>query len=72
VAPEEEPDLKRIERAVGRRLPRVTVPDFDYRATPEGKLEVPIGERIAAIKARKAEERARGSRRPDRSRRPPR
>ena len=80
VAPEEEPDLKRIERAVGRRLPRVTVPDFDYRATPEGKLEVPIGERIAAIKARKAEERARaeakaarsGSRAPGRSRRPPR
>ena len=30
VAPEEEPDLKRIERALGRRLPRVLVPDFDY------------------------------------------
>jgi ATP-dependent RNA helicase RhlE len=80
VAPEEEPDLKRIERAVGRRLPRVTVPDFDYRAKPEGKLEVPIGERIAAIKAQKAEERRRaearagraGSRRPERSRRRPR
>ena len=80
VAPEEEPDLKRIERAVGRRLPRVTVPDFDYSAKPEGQLEVPIGERIAAIKARKAEERARGeakgartgSRSPERSRRRPR
>jgi ATP-dependent RNA helicase RhlE len=79
VAPEEEPDLKRIERAVGRRLPRVTVPDFDYRAKPEGKLEVPIGERIAAIKAQKAEERRRaeakagraGSRPPGGSR-PPR
>ena len=64
VAPEEEPDLKRIERALGRRLSRVTVPDFDYRAKPEGKLEVPIGERIAAIKARKADERARSRRRP--------
>ena len=32
VAPEEEPDLKRIERALGRRLPRVLVPDFDYAA----------------------------------------
>jgi ATP-dependent RNA helicase RhlE len=80
VAPEEEPDLKRIERAVGRRLPRVTVPDFDYRAKPEGKLEVPIGERIAAIKAQKAEERRRaegkagqgGSRRPGGSRGRPR
>ena len=64
VAPEEEPDLKRIERALGRRLSRVTVPDFDYRAKPEGKLEVPIGERIAAIKARKADERSRSRRRP--------
>ncbi len=59
VAPEEEPDLKRIERALGRRLPRVLVPDFDYTAKPAARLEVPIGERIAGIRARKAEERAR-------------
>ena len=86
VAPDEEQDLKRIERAVGRRLPRVIVPDFDYRARPEARLEVPIGERIAAIKARKAEDRARaeakaarraaapaaGSGRPGRPRRRPR
>ena len=61
VAPDEEADLKRIERAVGKRLPRVVVPDFDYQAKPEGRLEVPIGERIAAIKSRKAEERARAA-----------
>ena len=59
VAPEEEPDLKRIERALGRRLPRVLVPDFDYAAKPAARLEVPLGERVAAIRARKAEERAR-------------
>ena len=59
VAPEEEPDLKRIERALGRRLPRVLVPDFDYTAKPAARLEVPLGERIAAIRARKAEDRAR-------------
>ncbi len=59
VAPEEEGDLKRIERALGRRLPRVLVPDFDYTAKPAARLEVPIGERIAAIRSRKAEERAR-------------
>ncbi len=59
VAPEEEADLKRIERAVGKRLPRVVVPDFNYKAKPEGQLEVPLGERIAAIKARKSEERSR-------------
>ncbi len=59
VAPDEEPLLRDIERAVARRLPRVTVPDFDYQARPDAKLEVPIAERIAAIRARKAEERAR-------------
>lgn len=59
VAPEEEGDLTRIERAVGRRLPRVTVPDFDYKAKPDGKLEVPLAERIAKIRAQKAENAAR-------------
>ena len=28
-------DLARIERAIGKRLPRVTVPDFDYAARTE-------------------------------------
>ena len=59
VAPEEEGDLRNIERTVGRRLPRVTVPDFDYSAKPQGRLEVPLAERIAAIRAKKAEDRAR-------------
>jgi ATP-dependent RNA helicase RhlE len=59
VAPDEESDFKRIERVVGKRLPRVTVPDFDYKARPEAKLEVPLAERIAGIKARKAEDRVR-------------
>ena len=59
VAPEDEAELKAIERAVGARLPRVTVPDFDYTAGPDTALEVPLAERIAAIRARKAEERAR-------------
>jgi ATP-dependent RNA helicase RhlE len=59
VSPDEENDLRAIERAIGKRLPRVTVPDFDYSHRPAEKLEVPIQERIAAIRARKAEERAR-------------
>jgi ATP-dependent RNA helicase RhlE len=59
VAPDEEGDLKAIERAIGKSLPRVTLPDFDYRAKPQGKLEIPIAERIAAIRSRKAEERTR-------------
>jgi ATP-dependent RNA helicase RhlE len=59
VAPEEEPELRAIERAIGKRLPRITVPDFDYSARPQAKLEVPLAQRIAEIRARKREERAR-------------
>jgi ATP-dependent RNA helicase RhlE len=59
VAPDEENELRSIERAIGKRLPRILVPDFNYTARPEGRLEVPIAERIAAIRARKTQERAR-------------
>ena len=34
VAPEEEGSVRDIERAIGKRLPRVTMPDFDYNARP--------------------------------------
>jgi ATP-dependent RNA helicase RhlE len=34
VSREEEGSLARIERQVGQRLPRVTLPDFDYRQSP--------------------------------------
>jgi ATP-dependent RNA helicase RhlE len=59
VAPDEEADLRAIERAVGKALPRVTLPDFDYRARPQAQLEVPRAQRIADIRKRKADERAR-------------
>ncbi|HVE70787.1 MAG TPA: DEAD/DEAH box helicase [Thermoanaerobaculia bacterium] len=66
VAPDEENDLRAIERAIGKRLPRVTVPDFNYSQRPAEKLEIPIQERIAAIRARKAEDRARAKAKADR------
>jgi ATP-dependent RNA helicase RhlE len=59
VSPEEMGDLRAIERAVGKALPRVTLPDFDYAAKPEAKLEVPLAERIAKLRAQRATERAR-------------
>ncbi len=34
VSPQEEGDLRRIERAIGRRLPRVVVPGFDAPSAP--------------------------------------
>ena len=58
VSPDEESDLRQIERAVGKPLPRVTLPDFDYNAKA-ASLEVPLKDRIAAIRARKREERER-------------
>ena len=58
VSPDEEGDFRAIERAVGQRIPRVTLPGFDYTARAAERLEVPLAERIAAIRARKAQERA--------------
>jgi ATP-dependent RNA helicase RhlE len=59
VAPDEEDDVRAIERATGKRLPRVTLPDFDYAARPQRKLEIPLAQRIAEIRKRKREERER-------------
>jgi ATP-dependent RNA helicase RhlE len=61
VSPDEESDLRDIEKAIGRRLPRVTVPDFDYTAAPREGLEVPHAQRIAEIRARKRQERERAA-----------
>ncbi len=59
VSPDEEGDLRAIERAISARLPRVLVPDFDYDRRPAERFEVPLAERIAAIRAQKAKERER-------------
>jgi len=60
VSREEEDDLRRIENAIGKRLPRVMVPDFDYAARPVAGLEIPRADRIAAIRQERATARARG------------
>jgi ATP-dependent RNA helicase RhlE len=59
VSPEEEGDLRAIERAIGRALPRTVLPGFDYARRPAERFEVPIADRIAEIRRRKAEERTR-------------
>jgi ATP-dependent RNA helicase RhlE len=61
VSPEEEDSVRSIERGIGRRLPRVTVPGFDYTARQTASLELPHAERIAAIRQRKARERERAT-----------
>ena len=60
-SPQEEPDIKSIERAIGRKLPRVFIEGFDYSAKPQQRFEVPIAERIAGIRKKKAEDRARSA-----------
>jgi ATP-dependent RNA helicase RhlE len=54
VSPEEEDDLRGIERAIGRRVPRLTLPEFDYASRPAEKLERPLAERLAEMRARRS------------------
>jgi ATP-dependent RNA helicase RhlE len=66
VSPDEEGDLRAIERHVGKCLPRQQVAGFDYAKRPAERLEIPLAERIAAIRSRKREERARAQANADR------
>jgi ATP-dependent RNA helicase RhlE len=59
VSPEEEDDVRAIERSIGRGIERRTLDSFDYRASGEERLEVPLAERVAEIRRKKAEARAR-------------
>lgn len=58
-APDESDELRAIERTVGKPLLRVTAPDFDYQSKPAGQFEIPLKDRIAKIRAERAEARAR-------------
>jgi ATP-dependent RNA helicase RhlE len=59
VAPDEMGGLRAIERALGASLPRLTLAGFDYAGRPAEKLEVPLATRMAAIRARRADDRGR-------------
>ena len=59
VSPDEDRELQDIERALGKRLPRVTLPEFDYAKRPSEKLEIPIHERLAAHRAARSTGRGR-------------
>jgi ATP-dependent RNA helicase RhlE len=58
---DEESMIKAIERMVGRTIERRTLEGFDYSAAATEKLEVPIQERIAGIRAQRSAERARAA-----------
>lgn len=60
-SPQEDGDVKAIERVIGRKLPRVILEGFDYSAKTQQKLEVPLAQRIAEIRKKKSEDRARSA-----------
>ena len=64
VAPEDEPGLRAIERAIGKPLPRVLLPEFDYRQKPP---EAP-SRAVTARHGRSAEGQRRQARRASSSR----
>jgi ATP-dependent RNA helicase RhlE len=66
VSQAEQGDLRAIERAVGKPIPQRRLAGFDYAAPAAPPLEIPIGQRIAEIRARKADERARAKAKADR------
>jgi ATP-dependent RNA helicase RhlE len=66
-SPQEDGEIKNIERAIKRKLPRVIVDGFDYSARPQQRLEVPLADRIAAIRKKKADDRERGKARKPRA-----
>ncbi len=65
-APEESGNVRAIERAIGKALPRVTLPDFDYAAQTTARLEIPIAQRLAAIRAQRATARTRAKEKEER------
>ncbi len=59
VSPDEEMDMRAIEKAIGMKVDRRALPDFDYKQKATEALEIPLAERIAEIRGRKADDRAR-------------
>ncbi|MEM7481891.1 MAG: DEAD/DEAH box helicase [Acidobacteriota bacterium] len=59
ISPADSGQVRAIERAIGRQLERRRLEGFDYSAKADGKLEIPLNERIAAIRAKKAADRQR-------------
>jgi ATP-dependent RNA helicase RhlE len=65
-SPDEEAGVFAIDRAIGRKIERRRLADFDYTKKAESRFEVPVAERLAAMRARKSEERARSKEKTER------
>jgi ATP-dependent RNA helicase RhlE len=67
---EEQDELRAIERRVGKPIARRRLEGFDYEHKPAERFEIPVGERLAAHRARKAGDRARSDARSQRAPQP--
>jgi ATP-dependent RNA helicase RhlE len=63
VSHEEEKEIRDIERVLGKKLERRKVKEFNYNATGQEALEIPLKDRIAAIRERKRGDRLRATQR---------
>jgi ATP-dependent RNA helicase RhlE len=72
VSPEEMGELRAIERAVGKTLPRRTLDGFDLQARPAAAepLEIPLAERLATMRAQRSQDRSRSQARSERGAQP--
>ena len=61
VSPEEMNELRAIERAVAKVLPKKTLEGFDYQPKSAEKLEIPLAERLATMRSQRAGDRARSA-----------
>jgi len=59
VSPDEERMLRSIEQSLGRRLPRQKIPGFNYEKKALERFEVPLAERMTALRARRDGDRTR-------------
>ena len=59
VSPNEEKTLRSIEQSLGHSMPRHKIPGFDYKSKPLERFEIPLDERVAALRLRRKGEYAR-------------
>ena len=71
-SPEEEADVRGIERAIGRQLPRLTLPDFDYTRQPAPRPQAPVHPRRPSLAGRRGGARDAGAHPPGRRSHAPR
>lgn len=61
VAPSEIHDFRQIEKHISTQIKRQTLDGFDYQSRAAEALEIPLAQRIAQIRAKRSEDRARAA-----------